>query len=654
MNVTRKIKNEILYHNKENSYSPGIVRPEIIESWKRSRDYGLDPKTCRSGVPLDNDVFNNILKEKEYLIRAAEPSIQHLETFLSLDDVVFLTDEQGVILHGDTLNVDMLYKFRPGVISPESIIGTCAHGLCIIHKKPIQIRGSEHYCEVPGLEEPKQGICSSAPIFNERGELAGTIGIGSPDIKSQNLYTLGLVISTADAIQKQISLVNKNKLFHTTIESVGEAIITVDSQGLITEMNTEARKMFNYSSNIIGLHINDVLGDISLLRSLDMGKYLVDTKLKIASLNKSVYLSLARPIGENVEDKLGSILTFRNNYLAKGAENSPVPNETKFSFKNIIGESPAIVQSVQRAMKFSSNNANILLQGESGTGKEVYAQAIHNNSRPDEPFIAINCAAIPENLIESELFGYESGAFTGAERKGRLGKIELAHGGTLFLDEIGDMPLELQPVLLRVLEEKKVTRLGGSRSIPVDFRLIAATNKNLKELVEKSQFREDLYYRLAAFKLSIPPLREREMDIIKLAKHFIEVFAKQLQVPTPALNITTIEQLMKYAWPGNIRQLENAMCYAVNMAEDGIILPKDLPDDITDGIKGYCYEKNGDSTEVNDIVFRRSKLSLREIEKKSILQALTQTEKDVGFAAQLLGISKSTLYRKIKEYKLID
>jgi PAS domain S-box len=647
MNVTKKIKNEILYYNREKSYGPGVVRPEIIESWKRSRDYGLDPKTCRFGAPLDNDAFNNILKEKEYLIRAAEPSIQQLETFLSSDDVIFLTDEQGVILHGNTINVDMLYKLRPGVVTPEKIIGTCAHGLCIIHKKPIQIRGSEHYCEAPGLDEEKQGICSSAPIFNERGELAGTIGIGSPDIKSQNLYTLGLVISTADTIQKQINLEIKNKLFHTTIESVGEAIITIDSQGVITEMNTEANKMFNYSSNLIGMHINDVMGNISLLRSLDMGKYLVDTKLKIASLNKSVYLSLARPIGDDIGNKLGSILTFRNDHLAREDEKSSVPNETKFSFENIVGESPAIVKSVQMAMKFSSNNANILLQGESGTGKEVYAQAIHNNSRPGEPFIAINCAAIPENLIESELFGYESGAFTGAERKGRPGKIELAHGGTLFLDEIGDMPLKLQPVLLRVLEEKKVIRLGGNRNIPVDFRLITATNKDLKELVENLQFREDLYYRIAAFKISIPPLRERGTDILKLAKHFIEVSAKQLNVQVPVLNYATIEQLLNYTWPGNVRQLENAMYYAVNMAEDGTILPHDLPEDITDGAKGKPGEKN-------DIRFKRSKLSLKESEKKLICEALVQTNKNVGFAADLLGLSKSTLYRKIKEYELLD
>lgn len=645
MSVIRKIKTEILYYNKENSYTQEFVRPEILESWKRSRDYGLDPRNCRFGEVLSDDVFNNILKEKEYLIRAAEPLIKHLEMFLSSDDIVLLTDEQGVVLHGNTLNVDMLYKFRPGVMSPEKIIGTSAHGLCIIHKKPIQVRGSEHYCEVPGLEEPKQGICSSAPIFNEKGELAGTISIGSPNCESQNLYTLGLAISTADAIQKQISLEIKNKLFHTTIESIGEAIITIDSQGVITEMNTEAMKMFNYSSNIIGMHINDVLENISLLRSLDTGKSLVDTKLKIARLNKSIFLSVARPIGDDVEHKIGSILTFRNNNLAKGDGNSSVQNETQFSFKNIIGESPAIVKSVQMAMKFSSNNANILLQGESGTGKEVYAQAIHNNSRSGEPFIAINCAAIPENLIESELFGYESGAFTGAERKGRPGKIELAHGGTLFLDEIGDMPLALQPVLLRVLEEKKVTRLGGSRNIPVDFRLITATNKNLKELVENAQFREDLYYRIAAFKISIPPLRERGTDIIKLAKHFIEVSAKQLHVLTPVLNYATIEQLLNYAWPGNVRQLENAMYYAVNMAEDCTILPEDLPDDITDGTKGTRGEK--------DIRFKRSKLSLKESEKNLIYEALVQTDKNVGFAADLLGLSKSTLYRKIKEYKIV-
>lgn len=652
MSVIEEIKTEIL-HDKEISYRQGIVRPEIVESWKRSRDYGLDPKNCRAGAPLSDDVFNHVLKEKEYLLKAAEPLIRHLETILSSDDVVVLTDEQGVILHGNTFNVDMLYKLKPGVISPEKIIGTCAHGLCLIHKKPIQIRGDEHYCEVPELEPNNQGVCSSAPVFNERGELAGTISIGSPDIKTQNLYTLSLVISIAEAIRKQISLEIKNKFFQTTIESIDEAIVAIDPQGVIMEMNTKARKMFNYPDNIVGMHINDVLENISLRCPTDTGKYMLDTQLKIVGLNKKVFLSTARPIGDNMEDKLGSILVFRNNCLVKEAKNSSVSNGTKFSFKSIIGESPAIIKSVQLARKFSVNNANILLQGESGTGKEVYAQAIHNNSRPGEPFIALNCAAIPEKLIESEFFGYESGAFTGAERKGKLGKFELANRGTLFLDEIGDMPLELQPVLLRVLEEKKVTRLGGHRNIPVDFRLITATNKNLKELVENSQFREDLYYRIAAFKISIPPLRERGMDIIKLANHFIAVSAKQLQVPMPILNYAAIKQLLNYAWPGNVRQLENAMCYAVNMAEDGTISPDELPEDITEGAKGTLCENNN-GQEVTNIRFKRSRLSLKEVEKDLICEALIQTDKNVGLAASLLGLSKATLYRKIKEYKLAD
>jgi transcriptional regulator with PAS, ATPase and Fis domain len=305
---------------------------------------------------------------------------------------------------------------------------------------------------------------------------------------------------------------------------------------------------------------------------------------------------------------------------------------------------------IEIARKFAHLDANILIQGESGTGKEMFAQAIHHESRSSGPFVAVNCGAIPANLIESELFGYEGGSFTGAERRGRAGKLELADGGTLFLDEIGDMPLELQPVLLRVLEEKRLMRIGGNRYVPVNFRLITATNKNLYEQVENNQFRQDLYYRLKVLQIDIPPLRDRSSDILELANYFIRVIAqKQLIVPPVLSDLATI-YLLNYHWPGNVRQLENSMLYAVNVCEDNIIRPEDLPQEITSGIDLNLPVNTGTQLHMAQPL---TNLSMKDMERIMITQALEQTKYNVSEAAVLLGMSRSTLYRKIKEYQLL-
>ncbi len=226
-----------------------------------------------------------------------------------------------------------------------------------------------------------------------------------------------------------------------------------------------------------------------------------------------------------------------------------------------MGESHVFKRTVTLAERFAKSPENILLIGESGTGKELFAQAIHNVYCPQGPFMAVNCAAMPRELIESELFGYEGGSFTGAERAGRPGKIELAHGGTLFLDEIGDMPLELQAVLLRTLEDKQVMRVGGSRYKKVDFRLIAATNKSLLTMVRENQFREDLYFRISVLAIDIPPLRERNDDISLLSNFFVENYCRKMGWNIPEITPLAQSRINSYGWPGNVRQLQNAMIY---------------------------------------------------------------------------------------------
>ncbi len=314
-----------------------------------------------------------------------------------------------------------------------------------------------------------------------------------------------------------------------------------------------------------------------------------------------------------------------------------------YTFDDIIGTSPVLNQAIQVTKHVSKADFNVLLSGESGTGKELFAQAIHSQSRPNGPFVAVNCASIPKSLIESELFGYEGGAFTGAERGGRLGKIEAANGGTLFLDEIGDMPLEVQPTLLRVLEDKKVLRLGSNKYTPVNFRLITATNKDLYQMVKEKLFRDDLYFRLSIFKINIPSLRDRGKDeILFLSRYFIAKISHQIKCKPPKLCPEVYDKLTEYNWPGNVRQLENAMIYAVYMAQNGLIKIDNLPDDLKNNYP-ITSEHN-----------KKKFLSLNEIEKKAIEDVMIYTENDKNEAVRILGISKSTLYRKLKKYGFED
>lgn len=309
----------------------------------------------------------------------------------------------------------------------------------------------------------------------------------------------------------------------------------------------------------------------------------------------------------------------------------------RYQFQDIIGKS-AKMQAVFELIKtIAPTRSTVLIEGESGTGKELVARAIHETSlRCDCPFIALACGALPQSLLEAELFGYEKGAFTGAVTQ-KKGKIEIADGGTLFLDEIGDIDLKTQVDLLRFLQEREFRRLGGTDTIKVDVRIIAATNRNLKQLVAEGKFRDDLYYRLNVFTITLPPLRERKEDIPLLVTHFIEKFKVETNKNVDGISENAMQILMDYDWPGNVRQLENAIEYAFIVTKDNTIKPENLP---------KLTEKNP-SLQTAD-----TKQSLEQIEKQHIINVLNQTNKNISKAAEILGINRATLYRKIKEYNI--
>lgn len=330
------------------------------------------------------------------------------------------------------------------------------------------------------------------------------------------------------------------------------------------------------------------------------------------------------------------------------------PWQPRYTFADIIGRSPAIKKCKEQAAQIAAGQSTVLIWGETGTGKELFAQSIHNaGPRRTGSFVAVNCGALPASLVESHLFGYEEGAFTGARKGGQKGLFEQANGGTLLLDEIGEMDYELQTKLLRVLQEREVVRIGGKKPVPIDVRIIASTNKDLQFLVQNNRFRDDLFYRLNVIDLKVPPLRERVEDIVYLARHFMQRFNQMFGSPARRLGEETAWYLERYHWPGNVRELRNCMERTMNLCQRETIMPEHLPV----MIKEYVGKKAGHLTGPAPVVatIRAGDLegAAREAEKKAVTEALQQSGGKRREAAALLGISTVTLWRKMKQHGLL-
>jgi transcriptional regulator with PAS, ATPase and Fis domain len=368
-------------------------------------------------------------------------------------------------------------------------------------------------------------------------------------------------------------------------------------------------------------------------------------------------VSSGKPILDDQGTLNGGVILLRPMEKVQRLVNRFSGAQANFHFRHIIGNSAEIRETVRLASHATSTMSTVLLQGESGTGKEVFAQAIHNRSaRRKGPFVAVNCGAIPRELIASELFGYAEGAFTGAKRGGRPGKFELASGGTLFLDEIGDMPLDQQVALLRVLQDKKITRVGGDMMIPVDIRIICATNRDLKQEIEKGRFREDLYYRLNVITIEVPPLRRRREDIPLLVDYFLKNIGRDWGVEIESVEPEVMEYLTRYEWPGNVRELQNVVERMISMADGNTIGLNLLPPEI--------YNANDLANSQEKVVpVRMGRLSrerqnrkqlLAEKESQEILALLTKHGGNVSQVARDMGVSRNTLYRKMKQYNISD
>ncbi|MFZ7944863.1 sigma-54 interaction domain-containing protein [Neobacillus sp. 19] len=427
------------------------------------------------------------------------------------------------------------------------------------------------------------------------------------------------------------------------VNSTHDGVVAVDKIGNIILANKHAKTILGFEENPKGRNITEFIPQSDMIRVLETGKIERDDIALVGGrqivINRSPVIVKGKIVGavsnfKEITDIQKVELLLRKKLHQNGLE-------AKYRLSDIVGETQVIMETKELARKFAETESTVLITGESGTGKELFAQGIHSAShRSLGPFVAVNCAAFPENLLESEMFGYEKGTFTGALKDGKPGLFELAHGGTLFLDEIGELPLRIQALLLRVLQEKTIRRVGGERIIPVDVRIITATNRNLEEEVEEKQFRSDLYYRLNVLALELPPLRGRLTDIPKLVDSFLDEFNEKRKNKIKAVEKELISLFQMHDWPGNIRELRNTIERMVVLEEGNSLR--------LHGAK-FLLEKLRRRKILGDVP---NQPSIKNKEKELILTTLEKFAYNKKLAAESLGIDRSTLWRKMKEYNL--
>jgi len=472
-----------------------------------------------------------------------------------------------------------------------------------------------------------------------------------------------IVSAIEEAIRLAIATREENKRgerFRIIVENSNDGIISVDRDGYITIFNNVAEKFLNINSNeVIGKHIDNVLPQIELTEIFQIGigeteiiKNINDNKLMISKIPIKVNDQVTDAVAmlhdvnriQQMEEKIRREIFSTGHYA-------------RYTFDDIIGCSKETLEIIRIGKEYANVNSTILIEGETGTGKEVMAQSIHNYSKKSSgPFVAVNCAALPENLLESELFGYAPGAFTGADKRGKQGLFEQAHGGTIFLDEISEINPLLQGRLLRVLQEKQVMRVGDNKLIPIDVRVIAATNGNLYKLIKEKAFRQDLYYRLNVLNIELIPLRNKKEDIPYFLNNFIQHYSQKLDKPGVILSTEAMKCLSSYNWPGNVREIRNFVERLMVVAKKTYIDLEDI-----EGKLIIFDNTNRDESIIqidSEKLMNRNKIITREpekhynSEKEAILLALEENRGIINFAAKSLGVSRTTLWRKMKKYNL--
>lgn len=629
--------------------APNALRCLIDDSWRRCLDVQVDPSRQQAPSPVNEAALTSLRHQHRELLTAGKPVMAMARDFLAeTETIMILTDPGGMILsvEGDThaLGAAEDIHLIVGSSWSEQICGTNAIGTALSVGLPVQIHAAEHFCV--GI---KQWTCSAAVIRDPYdGKIMGAVDVSGLS-KTFGPHSLALAVTTASRIESQLAKLEMDFRYQllergmAKMTSPIDGIIICDRRGYPIKVNELA------ATALSARGIDFDLKNTTQIPSLRMGVFASSTRVDAPEWLRTDWVEPIMEAGECI----GSLLTIpalpqfgvaSHFFKKEKAANAAMVEDTR-GFAGIVGTSQVLTQAVQKARLLAKTKVPVLLLGETGVGKENFAQGIHRSGpTADHPFVAVNCGGLSKDLLASELFGYCEGAFTGARRGGMVGKVEAANGGTLFLDELGEMPLELQPHFLRVLEEGEIYRIGETTPRKISIKLIAATNRNLRDAVAEGRFRMDLFYRVSVTSIPIPPLRERREDIRTLVAHFLRKLGEQYGVAAKQVKPEVITALESYAWPGNVRELRNVI-ESMFLLNDGPSLScDDLPAEI--GVPTVAGRSKGDERSAT------SRGSLENSGREFIRETIEAYQGNLTLVAKHLDIAKSTLYVKLKKYGL--
>ncbi len=622
---------------------PASVPRSLAASWERSRARGIGIDLTEAPLAEEPEIYRR-RSHNAALLSAARPALERSGLFLAdASSMMILADASGFIVEtaGDPRVVDKGRRnhLETGGRWEEGIIGTNAIGTALVEGRPTQIRGAEHFCE-----DVQRWTCAAMPVRHPvDGELLGVVDISGP-VVSFNPQSFALAVTTGQEIEaalgKAAKIEHEVLLRHFVSKRsiwVSEEMLVVDRRGFLVHAAQNTRQKLDVATpEALAREIKRLIGEASL----EAWEENCRRRFPNASLE------IVRKEGEAV----GCVIVMHQARARPPAvSGSRAAVEPDVGFDRIIGESAPMREAREKARKLAANVLPVLIEGETGVGKELFARAIKSASAVvDGPFVPLNCGGMPRDLIASELFGYAKGAFTGADEHGRAGKIEKANGGVLCLDEIGEMPLDLQSYLLRILEDGVVYRVGEHEGRHVDIRILSMTNRDLLAEVDAGRFRRDLYYRIAAARIRVPPLRERGEDVLLLAERFAAAATAKLGRGALSFSDDVHALLRNYAWPGNVRELRNIVDSMVALAESDRLDVDDLPPEICAASTMAAATSGSEPAAPPTATIAGN---LRAAERFAILAQVDACGGNLTAAARRLGIARSTLYVRLAEYR---
>ncbi len=619
----------------------------LLASWQRSMRAGVEPNTRRAPLITGGNALEQLRQRNRDLLWAAQGLfVTSAHLLAHSGSVMILTDPNGVVLEvaGDqrTLEAAQDVHLVQGGHWHESVVGTNGIGTALAMRQPVQVHGAEHFGE--GI---KRWTCAAAPVFVPGCEqILGVIDISGPP----STYQRGnLALALAGARQMEAVLSERASREHVQLleacmrfgaSHATQAMLVLDRDARLVHFSGELPgHAWRMGAQLPGLPAGRQVDEWS--RSLPAGlrpEWL--HPVRIDGVTIGALVMVPRPSRHGLPAPAAEMAPPVATAIGRGARSDSEIDPSRTGFGSLLGHSQALGAAIDRARLLSGRRVSVLIQGETGVGKELFARALHGDESRSGPFVTFNCGATSKELIGSELFGHVRGAFTGATHEGRAGRFELAHGGTLCLDEIGELSLDLQPVLLRCLEEGVVYRLGESKPRRVDVRLLTMTNRDLLQEVEAGRFRRDLYHRISVTSVRVPPLREREGDIALLTQHFNHSLAQRHGAPCRLFGPQVMAALQSYAWPGNVRELRNLVESLLLTSDEPNVECAELPDEI------QASQRPGPAAD------GAPASSLEDAERLAIMRAMKSVHGNLAQAARALGISRSTLYRKVERYHL--